>query len=44
MVTPADKAFGCLECHGDNGRLDWQGLSYKGDWMRRKLAGKQNKS
>ena len=38
MVSPADKAPGCLDCHGDKGRLDWQKLGYKGDPMRKKLA------
>jgi octaheme c-type cytochrome (tetrathionate reductase family) len=38
MVTPSDKALGCLDCHGDNGRLDWQKLGYDGDPMRQKLA------
>ena len=38
MVTPAGKALGCLDCHGDNGRLDWQKLGYNGDPMRQKLA------
>ena len=28
----------CLDCHGDNGRLDWQALGYAGDPMRVKLA------
>ena len=23
----------CLDCHGDNGRMDWQALGYKGDPM-----------
>ena len=31
MVAPADKALQCLDCHGDNGRMDWKGLGYKGD-------------
>jgi len=43
MVTPADKALGCLDCHGDNGRLDWQKLGYNGDPMREKLAKGKNK-
>jgi len=38
MVTPAAKALGCLDCHGDNGCLDWQKLGYKGDPMREKFA------
>ena len=43
MVTPATKALGCLDCHGDNGRLDWQKLGYKGDPMREKFAAEENK-
>jgi octaheme c-type cytochrome (tetrathionate reductase family) len=34
MVSPADEALGCLDCHGDNGRLDWAKLGYQGDPMR----------
>jgi len=30
-VRPADKALGCLDCHGEQGRLDWKGLGYKED-------------
>jgi len=33
MVSPKEKALGCLDCHGDNGRLDWQAFGYKGDPM-----------
>ncbi|SHI90435.1 octaheme c-type cytochrome, tetrathionate reductase family [Malonomonas rubra DSM 5091] len=33
MVSPAEKALGCLDCHGDEGRLDWKQLGYKGDPM-----------
>ncbi len=33
MVAEADKALGCLDCHGDDGRLDWKELGYKGDPM-----------
>jgi hypothetical protein len=31
MVAPKEQALGCLECHGDNGRLDWAKLGYQGD-------------
>jgi octaheme c-type cytochrome (tetrathionate reductase family) len=34
MVAEADKALGCLDCHGDNARLDWKQLGYKGDPMK----------
>jgi len=33
MVSPKEDALSCLDCHGDNGRLDWKGLGYKGDPM-----------
>jgi len=33
MVSPKEDALGCLECHGDNGRMDWKALGYKGDPM-----------
>ena len=38
MVVPADNALKCLDCHGDNGRLDWQALGYKSDPMLVKSA------
>ena len=31
MVSPKEQALDCLDCHGDNGRMDWKGLGYKGD-------------
>ena len=31
MVQPAENALQCEACHGENGRLDWQGLGYPGD-------------
>jgi octaheme c-type cytochrome (tetrathionate reductase family) len=31
MVTPKEKALGCTDCHGSNGRLDWKALGYPGD-------------
>ncbi len=31
MVSPADKALRCKDCHGNNGRLDWKALGYAGD-------------
>ncbi len=36
MVSPKEDALKCLDCHGDNGRLDWKVLGYKGDPMDRK--------
>lgn len=41
MVVPADQALQCLDCHAENGRLDWQALGYAGDpmiWGSRKLT------
>lgn len=31
MVTPSAKALQCRDCHGPEGRLDWQRLGYKSD-------------
>ena len=31
MVQPASNALQCNDCHGDNGRLDWNALGYPGD-------------
>jgi octaheme c-type cytochrome (tetrathionate reductase family) len=42
MVAPKEQALGCLDCHGDNGRMPWETLGYKGDplnnpkWARKK--------
>lgn len=33
MVQPADKSLQCDDCHGPNGRFDWQALGYPGDPM-----------
>ncbi len=33
MVSPKEEALGCLDCHGDKGRMDWAALGYKGDPM-----------
>ncbi len=33
MVAPKEQALSCLDCHGDNGRMDWKELGYKGDPM-----------
>ena len=33
MVSPKEQALGCLDCHGDSGRLNWQALGYQGDPM-----------
>ena len=31
MVAPKAQALGCLDCHGDNGRMDWKSLGYPGN-------------
>ncbi|MFO7984096.1 MAG: tetrathionate reductase family octaheme c-type cytochrome [Desulfuromonadales bacterium] len=33
MVSPKEKSLDCLDCHGDNGRLDWKALGYESDPM-----------
>jgi hypothetical protein len=33
QVSPKEEALKCLDCHGDNGRLAWVKLGYKGDPM-----------
>lgn len=34
MVQPKENALQCADCHGENGRLDWQALGYFGDPLR----------
>ena len=31
QVVPADQALGCLDCHREGGRMDWQALGYDED-------------
>lgn len=31
MVAPKENALQCNDCHGDNGRIDWEALGYFGD-------------
>jgi len=31
MVSPKEDALRCVDCHSDNGRLDWVALGYDGD-------------
>ncbi|MCB9452614.1 MAG: tetrathionate reductase family octaheme c-type cytochrome [Anaerolineaceae bacterium] len=31
MVAPKENALQCTECHGEDGRMDWQALGYYGD-------------
>jgi len=30
-VRPKEQALGCGDCHGENSRMDWKALGYKGD-------------
>lgn len=34
MISPATEALQCLDCHGDDGRFDWEALGYSGDASR----------
>ena len=34
MVAPKEQALGCMDCHGQGDRLDWEALGYEGDPMR----------
>ena len=31
MVQPKENALQCYDCHGENGRMDWEALGYPGD-------------
>jgi octaheme c-type cytochrome (tetrathionate reductase family) len=31
MVQPKESALGCDDCHGEDGRMDWEALGYPGD-------------
>jgi len=33
MVAPSKDALGCLDCHGDKGRMNWEALGYEKDPM-----------
>ena len=33
QVAPKAMALQCLDCHGDNGRMNWKGLGFGGDPM-----------
>lgn len=37
-VEPAETALRCLDCHGEGGRVDWEGLGYEADPMAVVLA------
>lgn len=34
MVVPKEEALQCSDCHGENGRMDWEALGYYGDPIR----------
>jgi octaheme c-type cytochrome (tetrathionate reductase family) len=34
MISPANMALQCQDCHGETGRFDWQALGYEGDAAR----------
>lgn len=34
MVVPKEEALQCHDCHGENGRMDWEALGYYGDPIR----------
>lgn len=34
MVLPKEEALQCNDCHGENGRMDWEALGYYGDPIR----------
>jgi octaheme c-type cytochrome (tetrathionate reductase family) len=34
MVVPKEEALQCSDCHGANGRMDWEALGYYGDPLR----------
>lgn len=34
MVVPKEEALQCSDCHGEDGRLDWEALGYYGDPIR----------
>lgn len=31
MVQPKEEALQCVDCHGEQGRMNWQALGYEGD-------------
>jgi len=31
LTRPGGEALQCTDCHGERGRMDWQGLGYEGD-------------
>ena len=31
MVAPKESALQCDDCHGENGRMNWEELGYYGD-------------
>ncbi len=43
MVSPASKALKCTNCHGANGRLNWQQLGYEGEPLKARQRKKAKK-
>jgi hypothetical protein len=41
MVAPANEALQCADCHGANGRMDFDALGYDGDPIQRGARGQQ---
>ncbi len=39
-VSPAKEALGCMDCHGQEGRLDWKALGYKMDPLQARYSKK----
>jgi len=31
MIAPKERALRCIDCHGDDGRMNWEALGYGGD-------------
>jgi octaheme c-type cytochrome (tetrathionate reductase family) len=34
LVAPKEEALQCVDCHGEDGRMDWEALGYYGDPIR----------
>jgi hypothetical protein len=34
LVAPKEEALQCYDCHGEDGRMDWEALGYYGDPIR----------
>ena len=38
MVTSLDQSLQCIDCHGEQGRIDWVALGYTGDPLMHQIA------